>query len=151
MTHAQILDTKGIQEVVDCILDGLSLNEIARRFEVRKASLLGWIASDSDRSARVSAARLMAADSHADDAEDLLRNAKGTKVEMSRAKELAHHLRWKASMADPRRFGTKVELSGAVGIHALSAEELDARQAAIDAEIASVEIALTKAASVPAS
>lgn len=150
MTHTEILEKTGIDEVCNLLLDGLSLTKIAKKLEVRLATFLGWIASDPERSARVSATRQLCADTYADQAGEAVEYEPGMgKVKASMQKEKAHHLRWLAAMSDPGRFGTKVELSGKLGIHKLTEDELDAQAAALTEQLEAAEAARLKTGNLP--
>jgi hypothetical protein len=152
MTATQTLDQHGIDEVCRLLLDGVSLRGIAAKFEIRQAAIFEWIAADSERSARVSAAREMAADLYAELAGEATEYKEGMgKVEASMRKEKAHHLRWLASMSNPRRFGTKVELNATVGLHTLADDELDAQAAEYQRQIDAANEMLMKAGLPPVS
>lgn len=148
-TARATFDALGIDAIVEMILDGHSLRTIAKAADASVGRLVAWIAAEDERSKRIQFARQLAADIYADKAQDALEDAKGTKIEIARARELAQHFRWKASMSNPRRFGTKVELNATVGLHTLSEEELDAQAAALKAQIEAAELARAKAAGVP--
>ena len=102
-----------MDDVIAEIQAGHTLTAIARKMGVARSKLLVWIEEDDDRSARVREARRRAAWAWDELAEDVIRNA-ADPLELSRAKELAHHYRWRASKIAPREYGDKVELSGSV-------------------------------------
>ena len=59
----------------------------------------------------------------------MLEDARDSKIEIARgARELALRFRWKASMSNPNRFGTKAEIMATVGLRALPDEEIEARR-----------------------
>lgn len=95
-----VLDYFGVDWVCDQILNGRTLTAIAREATVARSTLLGWIAADTDRSARVRVARQQAGAAWDDMAEEGLAAAK-TSHELAVARELAHHWRWRASKIDP--------------------------------------------------
>lgn len=97
-------------------MDGLSYRSIARNLKMNVSVLTRWVAADAARSAQVREARIASAKAFADEARQLLEEAKDP-FSLSRAKELAHHLRWEASRANPRDYGDKVqtELTGEGG------------------------------------
>lgn len=102
-----------IEDIIECIISGDTYRVIAEKFEVPLSTLHDFISS-TEHSARVKAAQEISADSYADKAEKVLIDAKGTLTEISRARELAQHYRWKASKRSPKRFGDRLELDGGV-------------------------------------
>lgn len=127
-----VLDALGIDGLCGLIVEGHSLTRIAQHVSVGKTTLLGWIAADPDRSARVREARRLSSESYADMAEDVLMQAT-TPVEVSRARELAQHYRWKASKMDPGQYGDKVQLDGSLNLNELDDEQLASRIARLAA------------------
>lgn len=115
-TAANKLDAVGIGAICKRLIAGETQRAIAADIGVGAASLVEWIAADSERSARARSARIYAAESYSDMAEEELRNAEG-QFELAKARELASHFRWKASKANPRDYGDKVqqEVSGPDG------------------------------------
>lgn len=81
---------------------------IARNIGVSQGSLIAWIAADSERSARTKEARAHTALAWEEKAERGIAEASDP-FELSKAKELAHHYRWRASKIAPRDYGDKVE------------------------------------------
>ena len=57
-------------------------------------------------------------------AQRVLEMAPGSIPEIARAKEIAQHLRWRASKVNPRDFGDKVEVHQKVDITSVSDDEL---------------------------
>ena len=98
------------------LTDGSSMNELSRRIGVSIGSLITWIASDPERSARAREARINAARIWDEKAIDAIESANDP-FELSRAKEIAHHYRWRASKAAPKDYGEKTttEHTGANG------------------------------------
>ena len=122
-TARRKLDELGVEALVERIADGESLSAIARGVGVGIARLFEWIAADSERSARVRAARIASAESFADKARELL-EAAADPFELAKARELGHHLRWLAKTSDPRGFGDKIGVGGAEGMPAVQVESL---------------------------
>lgn len=113
------LDRAGIDRIVEMIAEeGASLRGIANAMGVSMAAFLAWIEADSDRSARVREVRALMARVWDEKAEDLLSQA-GDEFQLKRAKELAHHYRWRASKTAPREYGDKVEVKAAVTLEQL--------------------------------
>lgn len=82
--------------------------EICDELGVGAASLARWIAADPERPARVREARIAAARFYEERAGQVIEEA-DDQFSLAKAKELAHHYRWKASKASPKEFGDKVE------------------------------------------
>lgn len=116
-------------EVICKIEDGQSIASIAASVGKDRSQLSKWLRADETRSARAREAREASADAHDEAAESVIRNASDP-FELSKAKEMAHHLRWKATKIAPRRYGDKLALGGADDlppIKTISDEQLAAR------------------------
>lgn len=101
MAATDVLDLFGTEWMYDRILDLRSLTEIAQEADVALSTLSRWVASDLERSARVREARRLAAEAWVEKAEQVVADAKNG-FELQRARELAHHYRWKASKINPQ-------------------------------------------------
>ncbi len=123
-------DAMGIDGLCERLIAGESQAAIAAEIGVSAATLVNWIAADLERSARAREARRVAASSHADKAEEVLLAATDP-FGLARARELAQHYRWKASKADPKAFGDKIEIDQRTTYTDLTDEQLDAKLAAI--------------------
>lgn len=99
-----------INKVVSLIHDGLTYRKIAEELKMPLSTLFDSI-NNSEHSARVKEALKQSADTYADKAEEVLKEAKGTLVEIQRARELAQHYRWKASKRRPKDYGDKMDLT----------------------------------------
>ena len=130
-TDVQGMLTKfGVAAICDMILDGKLLREIARELGIKNhAPLVKWIAADKERAKQVEDARRLAAFTYDEMASELIRNA-ADRFELDKAKEEAHHLRWRASKMNPK-FGDKMAIGGAEDLPPLKA--LD--DAALEARI----------------
>lgn len=124
----EALDAFGIDKVCDLLMAGDSQRKIAQTVGVGLATLVRWIAADVDRSARAREARIASARQFDEMAEEVLTKASDP-FELSKAKELAHHYRWKASKASPKEFGDKIEIDQKTTLVDLTDEQLDARLA----------------------
>lgn len=118
------LDAYGIDAVVDDIGLQKTMTGIAIERGVSIGSLLTWINADPERSARVREVRRMMAAFWDEKAETVIFNAED-EFELKKAKELAHHYRWKAAKIAPLEYGERqqVEHSGKVGLESLVAGE----------------------------
>lgn len=125
---APTLDERGIDWLCDKLTDGESQTAIARELGIGIASLSRWIAADPERSARAREARIAAARAFEERAAELIEDA-ADPFGLAKAKELAHHYRWKASKANPREYGEKIEIDQKTTITDLTEEQLDAKLA----------------------
>lgn len=104
----------GVDAVCERLAEGMSLTAIATEIGVSKGSLLGWLAADTDRSARAREARALSARCWDEQAEAEIRGASDS-LSLAKARELAQHYRWRATKIAPRDYGDKVQLADADG------------------------------------
>lgn len=102
------LDQIGIQAICDMLRDGMSYGQVARATGQEKPTLLRWIEADPDRSASAREAKIASAREWDERAEQGILTAM-TPFELARAKELAHHYRWRAKCYSPKEYGEKVQ------------------------------------------
>jgi hypothetical protein len=121
--NAFIAQPDAIDQLCARIEEGETLTAITEALQIGRFTLTGWIASDPVRSARVNESRKSAAATYEEQALGAIRQA-ADPFELAKAKEEAHHLRWKASKANPRQYGDKLELSGEVAIKTVSDDVL---------------------------
>ncbi len=109
--------TISLDEVCKRLADGESMTAIAAGVGVSTGSLSEWLEATVERSARSKEARRLAARHWDEKAEQVIRDAARHPVELTRARELAHHYRWRAKMTAPRDYGDKVDhtVSGPAG------------------------------------
>lgn len=107
------LDAIGIEEVCEKIEADNSLAEIARGYGISGNALTSWLDADPERSARARASRERAARTCDDEALNAINalNAASSTAEVAKARELAHHYRWRASKRNPREYGDKLDLN----------------------------------------
>lgn len=129
------LDELGIDGLCKRLQAGESVTAIAQDLQIGKTTLLEWIALDPDRSARAREARSAAAAMYDEMAEQGLLEA-ADPFELAKAKERAHHLRWRASKVNPNSYGDKVQVAATVDQHTLSDEQLKERLAAFGINVA---------------
>jgi hypothetical protein len=122
------LDALGIDALCELLLIGTSQTEIASQSGVSLGTLINWIAADPERSARAREARIAASRSFDEMAEQELRSASDP-FTLAKARELASHYRWKASKANPKEYGDKVEIEQRTTVTDLTEEQLDAKLA----------------------
>ena len=125
---AASIDKFGIDAVCDRLMAGESQSAIADEIGVGLATLIRWLAADMERSARAREARIAAARCFEERAESELRQA-ADPFGLAKARELAQHYRWKASKANPREYGDKIEIDQKTTFTDLTEEQLDAKLA----------------------
>lgn len=109
-----IANPEAIDELCDAIVNGQSMTAFAEGVGASKSMLSRWIAADEERSACVREARIKSAATFDELALQRIDEA-GDPFELSKAKEAAHHLRWRASKISPA-YGDKVDLKHSGGI-----------------------------------
>lgn len=121
-TSHEKLDALGLDAICEAIVERNSLTKIARDAGVPVSGLLGWIEADPERSARVRETRAVTARLWDEQAEQVINSARD-EFELKKAKELAHHYRWRGSKIAPREYGDQQRHvhEGKVGIEQLVA------------------------------
>jgi hypothetical protein len=99
------INAYGLDAICDDILNGLPLRTIAKNLGVDIAQLCRWKAQPQ-HSARVSDALAATAEYWEQVAADGLASATNM-FELAKARELAHHYRWRASKICPKLYGDK--------------------------------------------
>jgi hypothetical protein len=105
------LDAIGLDAICGSIAQGNSMTAIAFEAGVSIGSFLNWISADGERSARVREIRIKMALHWDERAEAAIAHA-GDEFELKKAREIAHHYRWRAAKIAPRDYGDKVEVQG---------------------------------------
>jgi AcrR family transcriptional regulator len=141
-------DEIGVEYVIDSIASGVSMTQLAREAGVSIGTFLAWLEDDADRSARVRTARVRSAKIWDEKAEQVI-EAAPDKFELERARELAHHYRWRAKAIAPRDYGDKVqqEHTGAGG-GPIAIAAVDLRNLS-DAELENMNLLMSKASGTP--
>ena len=101
----------GFDAVCASLSDGKTMTNIASAAGVSFGSLQAWLDADPERSARAREARRRAARLWDEKAEAAILSA-ADPFELARAKDLAHHYRWRASKIAPREYGDKLAVGG---------------------------------------
>ncbi len=109
-------DAFGLDKICELITAGDSMTAIAAQIGVHVSTLIEWSEGDVHRSARMRDARQRSARIWDERAEHVITLA-GDPFELNKAKELAHHYRWRAKAIAPREYGDRVtqEHTGAGG------------------------------------
>lgn len=108
----QKLDAFGIDKLCAAITDGRTLTETAKAIGVSIGSLITWMDGDAERSVRAREARIQAAKGWDEKALSGILEAKNG-FTLAKAKEAAHHLRWRASKIAPKEYGDKLAVGQA--------------------------------------
>ncbi len=107
------LDAMGTEGLIERVVRGDRLRDIAADCGAHLYSMQVWIAADPDRKARFDVAMKISADWHADEATAIIaalpRDA--TKADVAKARELAQQHRWLAKMRDKERYSERVEVA----------------------------------------
>lgn len=113
----------GLEQVCEDIANTVPLTNIAQKIGVADGTLLTWM-DRPENSARTKEARRVTAKLWEERAEQVLLDAgkdvprdrlcygQELNFELAKAKELAHHYRWRAKMIAPREYGDGVTLRG---------------------------------------
>jgi len=101
------LETLGITEICDAIVNGKSMTQIAKEAGVSIGTLIVWLAGDPERSARAREARAQSARYWDERAAQVIEKARN-QLALGKARELAHHYRWRAAKIAPREYGDKL-------------------------------------------
>jgi transcriptional regulator with XRE-family HTH domain len=97
-------------ECLILIEQGMTQTKIAQRLGIDQAQYNRWLYSDRHRLIRARDAMTRAAQAYADKAIDELEAANDA-VSVTKANNLAHHLRWMASRYNRALFGDKIEVN----------------------------------------
>lgn len=100
-----------IDEICQMIIDGKTYRQIAEFYGVNLLKLHGYLAEDEGRYTRAREALTISADTYADQAEQVLKDAPKDGIEMQRARELSSFYKWKAAKRRPKDYGDKVDVT----------------------------------------
>jgi len=98
------------EQILERIEDGESLASIAASKGKVRSMLSKWIAADENRSARARTSRELAASAWDEKAESGIAEATDP-FDLAKAKELAHHYRWRSSKISPAQYGDKLDMN----------------------------------------
>jgi transposase-like protein len=115
-------DAIDLDWMCDRIAGGASMADLARHYGIDTGQFSVWCAADAQRSARIKSARAISAAHWDEKAERGLEGAED-QFELSRAKEMAHHYRWRASKISPD-YGDKSTVTHAGAVAHLSSDDL---------------------------
>lgn len=133
------IDKLGVDALCDRLVSGETLTAISKSIGVTKGSMRRWVSLDAERQARVNEARVASAEAFDELAEEEIRSARNP-LALAKARELAHHYRWRSSKIDPRRYGEKLQVDQNTTIVNLSDEEIERRRQKIVDDLAAHEV-----------
>lgn len=100
-----------IEEICHMIIDGKTYRQIAEYYGINLLKIHAYLAEDEGRYTRAREALTISADTYADQAEQILKDAKSDGIEMQRARELSSFYKWKAAKRRPKDYGDKVDIT----------------------------------------
>lgn len=100
--------TQNEAEIIELMRSGEGYRSIAHRYDVSIGLLAAWVAQNDERSQACARARAESADQCDEEAEQLLRDA-ADPFELTKARELAVHLRWRAKSRNPKVYGDRIQ------------------------------------------
>lgn len=103
----QRLDNAGIELLANAIADGQTMTALAKAVGVSIGSLFTWVNAIPERLARIDEARILAARVWDEKAESGLLES-DTMFKLTRARDLAHHYRWRATKIAPLIYGERI-------------------------------------------
>lgn len=121
------LDAYGLDAVCEDIANRKSLTAIAEEQGVSVGAFFAWLEADDERSARVREVRASTARLWDEKAEEEIRAAKDD-LGLRKAKELAHHYRWRATKIAPKEYGEKFEVAAKMSLEQLVGASLPATE-----------------------
>lgn len=108
------LNKLGIDWYCEQIVSGMMLGAVASKAGVSRRSVVRWLSADKNRLSQANAARILSAEAFDEQAEEILSKARNT-FQLTKAREIASHKRWRASKIAPKIYGDRQELVGAGG------------------------------------
>lgn len=132
------LDSIGLDEICDRLVDGDSYTGLAREYGVSVASFSNWVALDVERSTRAQEASRLGATAIVESINEDLKAASNA-FELAKAEKIGYNKRWVASKMDSRKFGDKLQIDQKTTVINLSTEEIQRREAELDAQIAKLK------------
>lgn len=107
------LDGK-LDEILDLFADGDAFRVVAKKMNVSTRTLHKFLNKPENYEVYKSVLQ-ESSDSYASLAEEVLVNSVADKIEIQRARELAHHYRWMAAKRNPKRYGDKLDIDHTSG------------------------------------
>lgn len=110
----KLTDQQIVDKAVDLIIEGKTYRVIAKKLGMKLSTMADFFARD-EHSARIKMALKTSADSFADMAEQVLKDAKFSSnkfdYDLRKARELAQHYRWKSAKRNPAGYGDKLDVT----------------------------------------
>ena len=115
---AEKLDAKGLDWFIEKVANGATRFSVADELGISDQSVSNWLKKLPPwEMARVHDAFRRSAE-YWDHAAEMALKGASTRDEISKARELANHYRWRAKMRDPARYGDKLQVDGAIQVQA---------------------------------
>ena len=119
-----------LDDICRQLRDGVLMIDIAEQYGRSRSKLTEWLGADVERSARAREARSQGAASYDEQAQRYILDATDP-LALAKARELAQHLRWRASKLNPKQYGDKLEMSGSLDLKTVDDDELARKAAAL--------------------
>jgi hypothetical protein len=116
------IEAMGEVGILNLIAQGESMRNIARLLDSPVSTLHAWLAETPERSQAHARSREAAAESYDDMALESLERA--DRENISVAREIAAHYRWRAKAANPKRYSDKLQLDATVETKVVGDAEL---------------------------
>ena len=123
----------GVDAFLDRIENGEFVKQIARSMGLSSRTIRDWIKQEGAWD-RYLESRTIAAEAYDIKAEQVLTDAK-TKEDISRARELAHHYRWRSAAINPGTYGSRQTIDLNTTVDDMTDEQVDAKIAALQAKL----------------
>lgn len=122
-----------IDQICGMLINGSTLSAAAEKLGVLRETMVMWLARDETRSAKAREARALSAELWDQKAEEVIAAAKAPELfgqfhEMTRARELAHHYRWRAAKISPQ-YRDKIAHVGDAGEDSIKMDMTHAKSA----------------------
>ena len=125
---------RAIDDLCARVIDGESYRSVALSLGVSHSRVRDWIDADPARAARARDARVSAARAYDEAALEGILSARDP-FELAKARDAAHHLRWRASKVAPKDYGDRIDVTAEVGVRALSDEQVQAEVAVLASKL----------------
>lgn len=131
MVPAAVEKAGGLDWLLGEIREGRGKRSLAAELGLKPSTLLLWLRSDPDRSARADAAWAESAEMFDEEALEVLR----TEEDVQRAREIASHLRWRSKTRQPQRYGDRQTVDLNATVAAMDTDELMREIAKLQAQL----------------
>lgn len=122
------------RDIIEDFRAGYGYRYVAEKNRVSLTTLWEWVSSDNERYNACARAREESADQCDEEALQAIEEA-ADPFELAKARELAIHMRWRAKVRNPKRYGDRIqtEITGELSVKKSAADMTDEELAAIAA------------------